>query len=287
MEKREWLAWAVTALVAAGAAWAAWALYEREMSDPWTRDGQVGADLVLISSPSSGELEKVAVRSDSAVERGELLFSLNTEPFLAAREEAAAGLRLAQAREHALALRVREQGGGPGRDEKAWRRLLADHRAAGAAVEKGRKELEAAGRALEGVEVRAPAGGFVMQCGLQEGGTVKAGEPLFALAVKDSFRVTGFFRETVIRHIRAGDRARVTLMAYPDRPLSGVVESVGRGIARHDGALNGELLPEVTPTFDWIRLAQRVPVRVRLDAVPPDVELRVGLTASVQVLKQP
>ena len=75
-------------------------------------------------------------------------------------------------------------------------------------------------------------------------------------------------------------------MAWPGRELRGTVESVGRGIARSDGELGPDLLPGVTPTFDWIRLAQRFPVRVRLDELPPDIDLRVGLTASVQILEK-
>ena len=141
------------------------------------------------------------------------------------------------------------------------------------------------GRHAEAVPVRAPSRGWVIESTLQRGGMVKAGEPLFAFAVADSFRVTGFFRETHLPAIREGARARVTLMAWPDRPLDAVVESVGRGIAVSDGALDARLLPQVTPTFDWIRLAQRFPVRVRLKELPPDVDLRVGFTASVQVLE--
>ena len=134
-------------------------------------------------------------------------------------------------------------------------------------------------------EVRSPAQGWVIESGLHHGSAVKAGEPLFALAVRDSFRVVGYFRESPLPQIREGAPARVTLMAWPDRPLDGVVESVGRGIERSDGELGPQLLPRVTPTFDWIRLAQRFPVRVRLKELPPDVDLRVGFTASVQVLE--
>ena len=104
-----------------------------------------------------------------------------------------------------------------------------------------------------------------------------------ALIDAASFRVTGFFRETLIRRIAVGSRAEVTLMAYPDRPLSGVVESLDWGISRSNGTPGEDLLPDVQPTFDWIRLAQRVPVNIRLSDVPDDVILRVGLTASVQV----
>ena len=84
--------------------------------------------------------------------------------------------------------------------------------------------------------------------------------------------------------MRPGDRAIVTLLTYPDTPLEGRIESLGWGIAQQDGASGKDLLPQVQPTFEWIRLAQRVPVRIQLLEVPDEVSLRVGTTASVLVL---
>jgi len=72
-------------------------------------------------------------------------------------------------------------------------------------------------------------------------------------------------------------------MAYPDTPLEGYVDSLGWGIAQQDGSTGFELLPNVSPTFEWIRLAQRVPVRIHLTGVPEEIPLRVGTTASVLV----
>lgn len=235
--------WLGTALLAAAALWAVYALYEREMSAPWTRDGQVQADLVLMASPVDGVIEDVFVHSGSEVREGEALFTVR-----------------------------------PHRPVPAGLAPRSPERYAGSAAVYVQ-------RADGLLEVRSPALGWVVQSTLHRGSAVNAGQALFALAVRDSFRVTGFFRETLLRRIREGARARVTLMAWPDKVLYGVVENVGRGIARSDGELDAELLPRVTPTFDWIRLAQRFPVRVKLDSLPPDIELRVGLTASVQILE--
>ena len=109
-------------------------------------------------------------------------------------------------------------------------------------------------------------------------------EPALALVDVSSYWVQGFFRENAIENIRAGDRAIVTLMTYPDKPLEGVVDSLGWGIAQEDGSTSYELLPQVSPTFEWIRLAQRVPVRVHLLEIPDHIQLRVGTTASVLVM---
>ena len=103
------------------------------------------------------------------------------------------------------------------------------------------------------------------------------------LVEKDGFWVFGYFRESQIGKFGIGDEARVTLMAYPDQPLDGRVESLGWGIAPSDGTVGYNLLPSIKPVFQWIRLAQRIPVRIKLDNVPDGVELRFGLTASVMV----
>jgi multidrug resistance efflux pump len=92
------------------------------------------------------------------------------------------------------------------------------------------------------------------------------------------------FRETAVGKIVPGDRAIITLMSYPDRSVEGRVDSVGWGIAQKDGSPGYQLLPSISPTFEWIRLAQRVPVRIRLKDVPDAVQLRVGSTASVLVM---
>ena len=137
---------------------------------------------------------------------------------------------------------------------------------------------------LEFTRVTAPVSGYVTNLNLRIGSTAVASQPLLALIDADSFWVQGFFRENSIADIQPGNRARVTLMTYPDTPLEGYVDSVGWGIAQQDGSTGAELLPNVSPTFEWIRLAQRIPVRVHLPGLPENVSLRVGATASVLVM---
>jgi len=100
----------------------------------------------------------------------------------------------------------------------------------------------------------------------------------------NSFWVDGFFKETIIGNIQQGDKAIVTLMTYPDTPIEGYVSSIGWGIAQQDGSTGFELLPNVNPTFEWIRLAQRVPVSILLTNLPDEIKLRVGTTASVLLM---
>ena len=143
--------------------------------------------------------------------------------------------------------------------------------------------MEQAELNLEFTEVKAPVDGYVTNLDLRLGSQAVANQPAVALVDVNSFWVHGFFRETLVGRVQRGDEAVVTLMSYPDSPLRGRVDSIGWGIAQDDGSTGQDLLPNISPTFEWIRLAQRVPVRIHLEAVPDDVELRVGTTGSVLV----
>ena len=154
---------------------------------------------------------------------------------------------------------------------------------ANASIRAARAAVRQAELNLEFTRVTAPVDGYVTNLNLRLGGQTVANQPALALVDVNSYWVDGYFKETAVADIEAGDRAIVTLMSYPDQPLEGVVDSLGWGIAQQDGSTGFELLPNVDPTFAWIRLAQRVPVRIRLDEVPEDVKLRVGTTGSVLV----
>ena len=290
MNLKKVFAWGLTLAVAAVAVWLGCDAYRRHLSAPWTRDGQVQADVVLVAPRVSGPVLHVAVVDNQAVKAGDLLFTLDPSTYQAALREAEAALDVARAREAEQAAvtdrlnaleRIERQAVTAENRQKAQAALAG----ARAARQQAEAEVETARLRLGFTEVRASVDGYVTNVSLQPGAQAVADTPLFALIDAASFRVTGFFRETLIRRIAVGSRAEVTLMAYPDRPLSGVVESLDWGISRSNGTPGEDLLPDVQPTFDWIRLAQRVPVNIRLSDVPDDVILRVGLTASVQVRK--
>ena len=288
MNLKKVFAWGLTLAVAAVAVWLGCDAYRRHLSAPWTRDGQVQADVVLVAPRVSGPVLHVAVVDNQAVKAGDLLFTLDPSTYQAALREAEAALDVARAREAEQAAvtdrlnaleRIERQAVTAENRQKAQAALAG----ARAARQQAEAEVETARLRLGFTEVRASVDGYVTNVSLQPGAQAVADTPLFALIDAASFRVTGFFRETLIRRIAVGSRAEVTLMAYPDRPLSGVVESLDWGISRSNGTPGEDLLPDVQPTIDWIRLAQRVPVNIRLSDVPDDVILRVGLTASVQV----
>jgi multidrug resistance efflux pump len=159
--------------------------------------------------------------------------------------------------------------GAPGEDNPRLRRASAD--------------LETAQLNLDFTKVRAPTDGYVTNLLLPVGNSAVANQPIMAVIDANSFYVEAFFRETVVESFRNGDRAVVTLMSYPDTPLEGKIESIGWGIAQQNGSTGFQLLPAVQPTFEWIRLAQRIPVVVRIEA-SDRINLRAGTTASVVVM---
>jgi multidrug resistance efflux pump len=136
---------------------------------------------------------------------------------------------------------------------------------------------------LEFTQVVAPVDGYVTNLNLRLGSQTVANQAALALVDKNSFWVDAYIRETWIRRIQTGDKAVVTLMSHPDQPLDGTVESLGWGIFQQTGSTAQDLLPNVEATFEWIRLAQRIPVKVKLDEVPDSIILRLGSTASVLV----
>ena len=139
-------------------------------------------------------------------------------------------------------------------------------------------------RNLERTTVTATVDGTVTNMELRPGDYAVAGKPLMALVDADSLHVDGYFEETKLDRVHVGDRAEVLLMGQ-SRPMFGRVESIAMGIADRERGLNGDLLANVNPTFNWVRLAQRIPVRIVLDEIPPDVHLVVGRTATVQIIE--
>ena len=240
--------------------------------NPWTRDGQVRAIVIQVTPRVSGPVVELVVRDNQTIEAGELLFKIDPRTYQSAYDQAKAEAIRTQA-DYDRGINLVERGDISQRD---FDRAKADNDVAQAGLESARLNLEF-------TEVRAAVDGMITNLTLQLGSHAVANQPVLALIDASSFWVDGYFRETMVGDIKAGDRAIVTLMTYPDQPLTGKVDSLGWGIAQQDGSTSFDLLPQVNPTFEWIRLAQRIPVRVHLDTLPDGVVLRVGSTASVLV----
>ena len=263
--------------------------YSDYVTNPWTRNGQVEAQVIQMAPRVSGPIIELAVKDNQLVKSGDLLWRVDPRTFEAAVSQAEAQLLynravLAETQdEEARAKRIREKNPGAVSLEELNLRINK-RKGAEASIKLSEAELENARLNLEFTEVRAPVDGYVTNLKLRLGSQVVANTPAMALVDINSFWVYGFFRENYIADIRLGDRAVVTLMTYPDVPLKATVDSLGWGVAQQDGSTAEDLLPTINPTFEWIRLAQRIPIRLQLDEVPDEIQLRVGATASVLVL---
>jgi multidrug resistance efflux pump len=277
----------VVVLVAIGAV--VWK-YELYITNPWTRDGQVRAQVIQITARVTGPIINLPIRDNQKVHAGDLLFEIDPRTYETALKQDRADLEQARVNveeardEYQRVERIRRRDPGAVSAEEVSSRKNA-LRVAEAKVLAAAALLEKAELDLEFTQVRAPVDGYVTNLNLRLGSQAVANQPALALIDANSFWVQGFFRENTIEGIQPGDHAIVTLMSYPDRPLEGRVDSLGWGIYQQDGSTAQNLLPTISPTFQWIRLAQRVPVRVHLQEVPSDIALRVGTTASVLVRK--
>lgn len=283
--------------MAAAAGLAVWQLWNHYELSPWTRNGRVRADVVQLAPDVSGIVAQVAVKDNQFVAAGTLLFSVEKARFdLAAQQAEAAviaqaiaigNLQITLAQAQRESDRNAKLGDLVSQEAREQSRLRLDQakgalRSAEAALRQGRIALNTARLNLQRTEVRAPASGLVTNLDLRPGTHTNAGHPVMALVESGSLYVEGYFEEDKLPRIRVGDRVHV-------RPLGGgmvegTVDSIAAGIADRDRSTGANLLPSVNPTFNWVRLAQRIPVRVRLDPLPADTRLVAGQTVTVEVL---
>jgi RND family efflux transporter MFP subunit len=270
-------------LVAVLAGWQLWSYY---MLQPWTRDGRVRADVVTIAPDGPGLISDVFVHDNEKVSKGQQLFRIDQRRFQYALDQAKADVASDQAdldqakRDLVRSKNLTIVAITPQQVEHSQQ--AAD--VAQAKLDAANAALEVAQLNLERSTVLAPVNGIVTNFDLLPGRYVNVGTPVFALIDSDSFRVEGYFEETKLRRIRVGEDATVKLIGDP-RVLSGHVQSIAYGIEDQNRSTSSELLASVNPTFSWVRLAQRIPVRIKLDDVPPDLLLVAGRTATVSIGK--
>jgi multidrug resistance efflux pump len=308
--------------------------YQRWIDRPWTRDGQVRADIVKIAPRVSGYIVEVAVKDNQFVKKGELLFRIDPSSYQLAADTAE--VRLQQAMEDVAALEAavtaaeamvrqeeaalanarsestratrlfKERAGSMENAEKKAAFLLESQArlaSAQARLDQARAnlgepgvgnvrireaivQLEQARLNLSWTSIYAPFDGYTTNLDVNEGQFGSAGVPFAAFVDSGSFRVDGYFQESKLKHIKHGNRAIITLMSHPDIELEGIVDSIGYAIDPPNGAATegvSHLVPQIQPTFEWIRLPQRVPVRIRLEDVPDDIQLVSGMTTSVAI----
>lgn len=261
-----------------------WHLWDYYMNEPWTRDGKVRADVVSLASDVSGFVSDVDVKDDQTVKKGDVIFRIDRARFDLALREAQAQVDAAQATldMNQGDLELYQKLG----DGSITRQKIQDTQATvaqnKAALEEAVASRDTAQLNLDRTVVRAPVNGIVTNFSLRPGNYVNAGSAVTALIDGDSYYVAGYFEENKLDRIKVGDTATITLMGGA-RTLKGHVTSVASGIEDRERSDTSSELANVTPTFTWVRLAQRVPVRITLDNVTPDVALVAGRTASVTI----
>ncbi len=268
----------LAALVAVGGLW------EHYMVSPWTRDGQVRVQVANIAPQVAGQIVEVQARDNAFVRKGDLLYVIDKVNFEIALDMAKADVaakkadldvkRNMNARRQALttlstSIEEKQQySGSSSVAQGAYQTALANQ-------EQDKVNL---GR----TDVRSTVNGYVTNLQLRVGDYATTGTANISVVDSDSFWIAGYFEETKMGSFRVGDRAKVYLMGY-DQPIEGHVESVTRGISDQNATVSTQGLPSVQAVYTWVRLAQRIPVRISIDAVPAPITLAAGLTATVVV----
>ncbi|MRX10782.1 efflux RND transporter periplasmic adaptor subunit [Pseudoduganella sp. FT25W] len=276
----------VTMIAVAIACVLGWRLWQHYEVEPWTRDGRVKADVVQVAPDVTGQVTNVLVRDNQQVKVGDVLFEVDRARFeLALRQAEAAE----QAQRATLDQALKES-----RRNNDLRDLVsAETREQGSSrVDQLRAALAQAVVArdvaklnLERTRVLSPVNGTISNLDLRSGSYVSAGRAVLAVIDSDSYYVEGYFEETKLPAIQVGDAVVVLPMGESLR-LKGHVESLSGGVADRDRSTSANLLSSVNPTFNWVRLAQRIPVRIKLDALPAGARLVAGQTVTVDVTKK-
>jgi RND family efflux transporter MFP subunit len=272
---------AVTAAVLVG-----WWLWDFYTLSPWTRDARVQGNIVEVAPDVSGLITAINVVDNQKVARGDVLFVIDRQRFVLAVDEAQANVAQSQAtlklaKDNAdRDARVMQQDSNAISAETAETSRSKANEAA-AALQLAQSQLATAQLNLERSTVRSPVNGFVTNLTATVGDYAMTGNGVLAMVDSDSFYVYAYFMETKLPAIKIGNQADVRLMAG-GTVLHGTVQGLSRAIA-DPTAVRGGLLASVDPNFEWIRLAQRIPVRIALEKVPANVELVAGMSATVVV----
>jgi len=274
----------VTLTVIAAAGVLGWATWDTYMDAPWTRDGTVRAYVVTMAPQVAGRIVELPVADNQFVHKGDLLMVIDPTSYEIAVRLAEAAVQQTQAnmqntereakrREKLTSLAVTTE-------EKQT--YYSNAVVAEAQYNQALAILDQARVNLERAVIRSPVNGWVTNLLAQQGDYANVGQSEISLVDADSFWVDGYFEETSLNRIQVGDHAEIKLMGYA-QILRGHVGSIARGINVANAQPNGQGLAAVNPIFTWVRLAQRIPVRIHIDSVPPGVVLAAGMTATVQI----
>ena len=275
---------ALTLAIVAAAVVAGLVVWNSYITGPWTRDGQVLANVVNLAPEVSGRITKLNVADNQSVHRGDVLYEIDPVDYQVAVAAAEANvnskladlkLKRAEAVRRATLTTLSTSA-----EETQTYQSAAE--VAAAAYASALAQLSQAHIDQDRTRVVSPVNGYVTNLLLREGDYATKGARNISILDSDSFWISGYFEETKLSGIRIGDPALAALMGYRD-PIQGHVESIARGINTPNTDPGAQGLASVSPVFTWVRLAQRIPVRIHIDKVPDTIHLAAGMTASVTV----
>ncbi|MDG5499564.1 HlyD family secretion protein [Marinobacter sp. BGYM27] len=269
----------VVAVVAGHWAW------NHYMYSPWTRDGRVRADIITIAPDVSGWVTQMPLANNQQVAKGDLLFEIDAARYQARIEETEA---LAEQKRIAWELarhqyqRREKLTGRSAISEEDLETYRIHTASAKAAYDVAKAELNSARLDMERTRVIAPEDGTISNLTLREGNYVSRGNTVMSVIKSDSLYVTGYFEETKLQRVQVGQKARITLMGGGHK-LDGEVVSIAKGIADTNNTSNSQQLPQVQQAFNWVRLAQRIPVDIKLEPLPEGIHISAGMTVSIDL----
>ena len=275
---------AATAAIAVVALLIALITWDYYNAGPWTRDGRVRVQVASVAPQISGQITELRIVDNQFVHKGDLLYVIDPFDF-----DVALRTNKAILQQRMADLNVKDL-------QSERRRRLSDLASsteekqiyegnalqAKAAVDSAQQQVRQAEINLRRTEVRSPVNGIVTNLLLREGDYAREGASNVSIIDTDSYWIDGYFEETKLARLCVGDRAEAKLMGYPT-PIIGHIATVTRGVSVSNAAASTQGLPNVDPVYTWVRLAQRVPVRIAIDNVPPGVPLVSGLTATVTI----
>jgi len=264
------------------------AMWDAYMGAPWTRDGTVRAYVVTMAPEVSGRIVELPVADNQFVHKGDLLMVIDPTNYKIAVSLAEAAVQQAQVNAQNVEREAKR------RQELTNLAVTVEEKqtyasnalASEAQYQQAQANLDQARVNLERTQIRSPVNGWVTNLLAQLGDYASVGTNVISLVDADSFWIDGYFEETNLEPIQVGDPASIKLMGY-QQIVRGHVGSIARGINVANAQPNGQGLAQVNPIFTWVRLAQRIPVRIHIDQVPEGVALAAGMTATVQIDPRP
>lgn len=275
-----------TLFVVAIAVLVGWWMWNYYMQSPWTRDGKVRAEVVDVAALVSGQVIAIHADDNHEVKKGDLLFSLDPEPFQIDVDQEQAKVATAKANaENAKNEYQRRQNMRSNTISKeeldearmTFKAMQSEYQAAQASLANAKWRLKQ-------TKIYSPVDGYVTTMKARAGHYALVGIPMVGVLDKHSFYVKGYFEETKLKNIHQGDNAEVVLYSSGQKIL-GKVESVGRAISDQNETSGSDLVSNIEPNVPWVRLAQRVPIRIKLKNVPPETRLIAGTTCSIEIVQ--